>query len=86
MLSAKLMNLLHWPDIVSSADRPMIIEVDLPLPWIVLCILQDSVVSVGVAQDAFTAAASIMARGETERNNEDGGTDNQALIIFLRPC
>ena len=56
----------------------MIIEVDLPLPWIVLCILQDSVVSVGVAQDAFTAAVSPFDRGETERNNEDGARNRQS--------
>ena len=65
----------------------MIIEVDLPLPWIELCILQDSVVvadTVGAAVDAFTAAtASPLDRGETERNNEDGGTDNQALILVF---
>ena len=40
--------------------------------------------TVGVAQDALeTATASPLDRGETERNNEDGGTDNQALILVF---
>ena len=41
------------------------------------------VVDVGAAKDAFTAAASTLDRGETETNNEDGGTDNQALILVF---
>ena len=40
-------------------------------------------VAVGAAKDAFTAAASTLDRGETETNNEDGGTDNQALILVF---